>query len=202
MNIDSNKTAFGDTLWKRLSESSAIDLCIRAGARLSGDNIFEVIFLGKPYRAVCAERLVLDPTGNPVKSGDFVLLLLTYLLNVKDIALRNEWVSEKDLPGGSFFFRGPHALPIRKFLSLFETDARGFISLGESFGGTEMPGHGDACIRFQVLPRIPIACVLWTADEEFPARMTYLFDPTITQHFALDVVLAMVFSVVHAILPR
>ena len=202
MNIDSKKTPFSDVLWQQLSGASATDVCTRAKVRSTENNNYEISFLNKFYRTSCADRQILDPSGNPVKSGDFVLLLLTYLLNAKDIALQNIWVSEKDLPQGSFFFRGPHSLPTQQFLKRYGDDAKSFIALGESNGGTVMPGYGDACIRLQVLSRIPMACILWVGDDEFPARLNYMFDPTVVHHFALDVILAMVYSVVHTVVPR
>ena len=55
-----------------------------------------------------------------------------------------------------------------------------------------MPEYGDLGLEFQALPRVPVACVLWVEDEEFPARVSFLFDPSIESHLQLDVVLALV----------
>ena len=67
--------------------------------------------------------------------------------------------------------------------------------MGETLGGKRI-NYGDAALEFRALPRVPLSCVLWAADEEFPAGVNFLFDPTIESHFPLDVILALVHSVV------
>ena len=39
---------------------------------------------------------------------------------------------------------------------------------------------------------MPLAYVLWKGDEEFPARIGFLFDSTIQDYFTLDVIWCMV----------
>lgn len=39
------------------------------------------------------------------------LFVVHYLLHAKAVDLRNIWISEKDIPGGAIFFRGPHEIP-------------------------------------------------------------------------------------------
>jgi hypothetical protein len=50
---------------------------------------------------------------------------------------------------------------------------------------------GDASFAFEPLPRIPLACVLYAADEEFPARVTFLFDSTIEFQLPMEIILAL-----------
>ena len=45
------------------------------------------------------------------------LFMIHYLLQSKETELFNEWISEKDIPGGTTFFRGPHEIPT-KLISL------------------------------------------------------------------------------------
>jgi hypothetical protein len=37
------------------------------------------------------------------------------------------------------------------------------------------------------LPKVPTTVLLWTADDEFPARADLLFDATCSQHLPLDI---------------
>ena len=48
---------------------------------------------------------------------------------------------------------------------------------------------GDAALELQPLPRVPMVCVLWQADEEFPGRASFLFDSTAASQLPLDVIL-------------
>ena len=43
-----------------------------------------------------------------------------------------------------------------------------------------------------VLPRVPVVMVLWERDEEYPARLSVLFDASIAQHLPLDAIYALV----------
>ena len=66
-----------------------------------------------------------------------------------------------------------------------------FFEAGLSLGGVRV-NYGDGGLIFQALPRIPVLCVLWAGDDEFPAKVNMLFDPTIEQHLALDTIWGLV----------
>jgi hypothetical protein len=104
-------------------------------------------------------------------------------------------VSERQLPGGSLFFQGPHALPLAPLLRRFGADGEAFRRVCLGLGGRPIE-FGDAGFAFQALPFIPLAVILWIADEEFPARAGMLFDPTAADHLPLDLLLALAHAVV------
>jgi hypothetical protein len=177
-------------LWKALAARDPAELSRRtlAAAEPGG---YSLDFLDRRYRVEPeagriggpqADRLLADP--------EFELLLLTYLTQAADVPPEGTWVSEKDLPGGSLFFRGPHALPLEPLRARFGDDLPGFRRASERLGGGALP-YGDAAYGFTVLPRIPAGCVLWARDEEFPARLNMLFDRSLGRHLPLDVVLAL-----------
>ena len=122
--------------------------------------------------------------------AEFELLVLTYLTQAVEIPADGSWISEKDLPGGSLFFRGPHALPLEPLRARFGEDLPGFRRAALELGGSALP-YGDAAYGFTALPRLPAGCLLWAGDEEFPARANLLFDRTLGRHLPLDVVLAL-----------
>ena len=177
-------------LWKSLAAMEARDVCRRSLAQ-AGEDVYTVSFLDREYRV--------DPgrgrLGGPVEDSlladpEFELLLLTYLTQARDTPAVGSWISEKDLPGGSLFFRGPHALPVQPLLARFGRDPAAFRRAGERLHGEPLP-FGDSAFGFTALPRIPAACVLWAQDDEFPARITMMFDRTLSLHLPLDVVLAL-----------
>jgi hypothetical protein len=45
---------------------------------------------------------------------------------------------------------------------------------------------------FSPFPQIPVTYVLWTADDEFPASVSVLFDSSITRWFELDMIFTLV----------
>ncbi|MCP4579194.1 MAG: DUF3786 domain-containing protein [Deltaproteobacteria bacterium] len=44
-------------------------------------------------------------------------------------------------------------------------------------------------------PRIPVAVLLWKEDDEFPVESRTLFDRSIIEHLALDIVFALAVEV-------
>ena len=129
--------------------------------------------------------------GDMDREVDFSLLALLYLLRARDIPLEGKWISEKGLRGGELFFRGPHALPSEGLADRFGGDALGFLEAAAKIGGRSV-NFGDAAAEFTVLPRIPLVCVLWLQDDEFPAQINYLFDASTSDQLPLDVILDMV----------
>jgi hypothetical protein len=116
--------------------------------------------------------------------------VLIYLIRATEIEPSGKWVNEKQLPGGSNFFSGPHHLPTDRLQQRYGTDLESFRRHCLQAGGKPLE-FGDASFAFEPLPRIPLACVLWAADEEFPARVSFLFDSTILYQLPMEIILAL-----------
>ena len=177
-------------LWKSLAAMEARDVCRRTLAQADADG-YALRFLDREYRVDPESGRLGGPVADPLLGDpEFELLLLTYLTQARDTPVQASWISEKDLPGGSLFFRGPHALPVQPLVGRFGRDPAAFRQAGQRLGGEPL-SFGDAAFGFTALPRIPAACILWVQDEEFPARVTMMFDRTLGLHLPLDVVLAL-----------
>jgi hypothetical protein len=120
----------------------------------------------------------------------FHLFMVHYLLTVKAVEISGEWISEKDMPGGAAFFRGPHEIPTRLIADRFGEDRRRFNDRCRNLHGAERD-MADAAYGFTIAPRIPVAVLCWEGDEDFPAEAKILYDKTIADHLALDVVYAL-----------
>ena len=117
----------------------------------------------------------------------FKLSVPWYAIGAKDIPLSGRFVAPVNLKGGQLFFRGTHVLPLDKLAMKYDGDIEGFAKRAGEWGG-EAVGYGDAAFRFYPLPRVPVVLILWTADEEFPARADILFDTTCEFHLPLDII--------------
>ena len=115
------------------------------------------------------------------------LFIMYYLLRSKDLDISREWISEKDIPGGATFFRGPHKIPTHIIEMRFENNIEGFKEKCEQLGGIQID-MADAAYAFEITPRIPVAVQFWDRDEEFPAEAKILFDKTISEQLAPDIV--------------
>ncbi len=182
--------------WRELKAMDPPDVCRRClVAYNEEEKAYELRLLNENLIVYPGKRKVVrvDPPGNENDSPpDFntILVAAHYLLRAREIPIAREYVTEKQLTDGEFFFKGPHALPSWRIEKRLGNDAAAFLERGRLVGGKPI-SFGDAALEFLVLPRIQIAYVLWVADDEFPARSQILFDASADKHFALDVVWAM-----------
>jgi uncharacterized membrane protein len=127
--------------------------------------------------------------GGEVTAGDepvptaVRILLLHYLLRADGTPLAHDWCVFRDLPDGMFYaqafaergekpiaaaFGGPAEPAAEEGLGRFRAAAA-------ALGGEPLK-LADAAYAFQVLPRLPVAVLLWAGDDEFPARASIVFD--------------------------
>ena len=183
--------------WDELARLNPETVCIRTIANYRVKQrgytlpILNQDYLVLPYQSEI-KRLIEGgaPIGEDL-TGEFTLMVLFYLLKAKNIPLARKWISEKDLPGGETFFRGPHALSVDPIEKKYGNNPEGFIAAGEVLGGTPVR-FGDKSIALDVFPRIPIIYIVWRGDEEFPTKAGVLFDASIGSHFTLDIIWIMV----------
>jgi len=185
--------------WEALNKSIPDEVCRRTEA-LCGEfeGAYMLPILNQRYGIFPGEQKILVRRGNVFEEeslrDNFYLMVLLYLLSAKEGAPRGIWISEKELKGGTTFFRGPHALPVGDIQRTFGKDGEGFIRAGIRLGGVGIP-FGDKALALKVFPKVPLAYVLWQEDLEFQARVTVLFDATIQRHFSLDGVWCLVAEV-------
>ncbi len=181
-----------DQLWKSLKDADPESICHNCAVIYDkSESCYRVPVLNETYGAFLKEKRIVELGEGKVldeKSRvEFTLLLLHYLLGTRDIPLRGKTVSEKELRGGEMFFRGPHALPVQGIIRKYGNDPQGLIDAGLRLEGKKTD-LGDASVKLLPAPKIPITYVLWVADDEFPASVSVLFDPTIQEFLPLDII--------------
>ena len=126
--------------------------------------------------------------GSPEAEPGFRLCLtaLLYLLRLDPAGL-GPGISPLELPGGVTFFRGHHGLPSGPLEERFGRDAAGFLAAGEKLHGETRPA-GDAAVTLQVFPGLVVEVILWQADDEFPAQVSYTLPAHLDQFWFLDAV--------------
>jgi len=184
-------------LWETLSTLHPTDVCNRTEALYHPARegfvlpVYNLRYLVLPKSQ---KILRIGWDDRPVEeemSSFFSLMVLVYLTEAKDLKPAHTWVSEKDLKGGSTFFRGPHSLQVRELEERYSRNPDAFLAVGRSLGGTQIL-YGDKAFALEVFPKIPMAYILWRGDEEFAARVGVLFDATVEAHFPLDIIWCMV----------
>jgi hypothetical protein len=175
-----------EEIWKEFNERQPQEITGRTG----------VAYVQGKYRLPFLDRsLLLDPVGGQVELAGapeaepgfrLCLAALLYLLHINP-ALLGPGISPLELPGGTTFFRGPHSLPNEILEERFGRDVAGFKAAGKKLQGEAWPA-GDAAVRLQVFPGLAVGVILWQADEEFPARVSFTLPAHLDRFWFLDAI--------------
>jgi len=180
-------------LWEQLDKLDGTKTAQRANCQyLRSPERYIVTLLTAEYVVNLSDRSIFYArSGSPQEPASFLeqLCLLAYLINAQDLPLADKLVSAESLPGGQFFFRGLHCLPTEQLEKAFGDCPELLHQVLDRFDA-EQCEFGDASIRLNVLPLIPLTIVIWRRDEEFDARSSILFDQTAASRLPLDALLA------------
>ena len=189
-------------LWEQLDGLDCDETARRADCQYLGDpERYVLTLLRTEYVVNASDRSILvlgDDSSQREASFIEQLCLLAYLINAKNLPLADKLVSENALPGGQFFFRGVHCLPTGKLEEVFGDCPEAFVGASARLGAKRCE-FGDASIRLDMLPRVPVTMVLWEKCEEFEARASILFDKSTSEQLPLDALLAAVNLTVKAL---
>jgi hypothetical protein len=153
------------------------------------------------------EHLVSYPDGCAVRAdgkqsgGSEELILLHYLAGAGGAAVKEQWVSYRDLPGARYhepaFYaeaEGPLSRGLSGRLDAFRDWARLHAR------PTELPG--DVAVSWDVLPRVPLLIIFNERDDEFPASARILFDITASDYLPTEDLSVLAELAVHHILGK
>lgn len=158
-------------------------------------NRYTVQVWGRKF-AVDLNAFKVSPLGEGFKTyHDFLYLFILYhLIKSKKTGPSGEWISEKDIPGGAAFFRGPHTIPTDMITGRFKNDLDAFRKKCELLGGKKLD-MADAAFAFSIVPSIPVSVLYFLGDEDFPSEAKLLFDRTIGDHQPLDIIFTLAVEV-------
>ena len=175
-----------------LSAQDPAKVCRRAQCQYDNHHRCYIISLWGEAHRIYPHEARIEPVVEPrVPFPEyFDLFMVHYLLHAQATKMDNAWISEKDIPGGTTFFRGPHAIPTHLVADRFDNQIVRFQEQCTSLKGTSLD-MADAAFVFQIVPRIPVAVLYWARDDEFPTETKLLYDRSIAHHLALDIIYAL-----------
>ena len=178
--------------FQELAEQDPKDVCRRTLCKYDDENKFYTLFVWGDQYAVYPHESKIDRITNNFQSPHdlFYLFIIYYLLKSKEIEISNEWISEKDIPGGVTFFRGPHEIPTRLISNRYRNNINEFKKRCEQLHGIPLD-MADAAYRFKITSHISVAVLYWAGDDDFPPESKILYDKTITEHLASDILFAL-----------
>lgn len=178
--------------YRELADREPEEVCQRLGCRFDRDRqCYELEIWGDVYNIFPFERRIQRNGEDSSRTHEYLsIFIIHYLLITAEMVVEKEWISEKDIPGGATFFRGPHAIPTGLITKIFQNDIEAFGHRCKFLGG-EYLEMGDAAFKFQVARHIPAVVLYWQGDDDFPPEAKLLFDRSISGHLASDVIFAL-----------
>ena len=175
-----------------LAKQDPADVCRRALCKYDDVKQFYTVSVWGEEYAIYPHEFKIDRIGNNVQSPhDYLcLFIIHYLLKSKEIEIAGEWISEKDVPGGTTFFRGPHAIPTHLISKQYVNNIKEFRRRCEQLHGTSLD-IADVAYGFEITAHIPVAALYWEGDDEFLPEAKILYDKTINKHLAPDIIFAL-----------
>ena len=178
--------------FQELAEQDPKDVCRRTLCKYDDKNKFYTLSVWGDEYAVYPHEFKIDRITNNFQSPHdlFYLFIIYYLLKSKEIEISNEWISEKDIPGGVTFFRGPHKIPTHLISNKYSNNIKEFRKRCEQLHGIPLD-MADAAYSFKITSHISVAVLYWAGDDDFPPESKLLYDKTITEHLASDILFAL-----------
>ncbi len=173
-------------IWKDLADRDPQEIVARCGVRFEG-GAYQLAFLDR-ILVVDPVRRQLQIAGAPQAEPGFrpCLTALLYLVKI-DPALLGPGISPLELPGGATFFRGHHGIPSSPLEERFGRDLAAFVAAGKKLN-CEVRSAGDASIALRVFPGLEVEVILWQADDEFPAQVSFTLPAHLDKFWFLDAV--------------
>lgn len=180
--------------WERLKQTDLLLLSARTQFQPTSDGRLVFNFLNRDVMVdpiSCCLRRLDGARWEKVDDPLLELVSVLYLVNVNDVyPLGRDIVGSQDLKEGHFF-QGPHELKIAPLVERYGGDLHGFRQATEKLGGEPLD-MADAAVRLKPFPRVHLYYLLWEADDEFPARMSVLFERSIENVMAADAIWGLV----------
>ncbi|MEW6659646.1 MAG: DUF3786 domain-containing protein [Thermodesulfobacteriota bacterium] len=189
-----------ESLWRDLAQADPEDIRRRTGVRRR-QQVFKIPYFNREL-VVDQEQQRIFLADGPTDEPGFrrCLITLLYLLYLDSAALGPP-LSPLELPGATMFFQksGPHAIPSAPLEDRFGRDLAAFLEAGRGLGA-ESRANGDAALAFRVFPGLMVEVILWEADDEFPAQVSFTVPSQLHRFWQLDAVLGLLGVVVKELL--
>lgn len=131
-----------------------------------------------------SRRFTIRETGQEVTTW-LAILALHYLNNADGGQPTGKLKHFREFKEGHFYEPAFNRQTKDILISAFGQNPEPMITAGKRLGGKILE-TGDAAVELAYFPCLPITCILWRGDEEFPAEASVLFDETAERFFSAE----------------
>jgi hypothetical protein len=150
-----------------------------------GRGRFDIALLNRTYELSWPDLRAREQGCETEPSYVVQILLLHYLFTSDGIARRGQWVSFREIPDGRNYYPAFRGGSEERLLERFGSDVVAFKAAAEALGGQPL-ALADYAYAFDVLPRLPMAVLLWEGDDEFRPEVHILLDSTAANYLPTE----------------
>jgi hypothetical protein len=115
------------------------------------------------------------------------LMLLNYLSNSKELPVKNEWVSYRELPQGNVFYPNIKTHVLEALSQFFtESNKKLIRNALAKLGFIFVESKADIAATAKFVPRVPVLIQFWEGEDEVPSSCQILFDRTIADQMHIE----------------
>ena len=175
-----------ERLRAELAQRDWNEVAQRSGGVFDG-NAIRLMVWGKEFTITQSDCIVRDADGTEARM-DRQALVLMYLNTADGTPRAGKWLRYRELPGGMFYSQAFRGYAEERLAKAFHGEPEKFAHAATQIGGARVSFGNSEAFEFIAMPRIHIAAVLWSGDEDFPTAATILFDAASSHYLPTDVV--------------
>jgi hypothetical protein len=156
----------------------------KAGAQLVGRSIIIPHLNKEILLNVDSHKFLFRETGEEAPIW-LAILTIHYLNNADGRQPTGKLKHFREFKDGHFYEPAFNRRTRDILVSVFGSNPAPVIKAGEKLRGKVLQ-TGDASVELPYFPCLPITCILWRGDEEFPPEASVLFDETADIFFSAE----------------
>jgi hypothetical protein len=156
----------------------------KAGATFSGQNLAVPHLNMLVQLDLETKKFSIQETGAEAPIW-LSILCLHYLNSATGEKPRGQLKHFREFKDGAFYEPAFNRRTKEILIAVFGRDPSPMIEAGLALGGKVLD-NGDAAIELPYFPFLPITCVVWKGDDEFPPEASVLFDETAGFYFSAE----------------
>ena len=153
---------------KKLENLSPEKVCKLCGVNFDGES-YKIKWLSKEYS--------LSLNSSPDYPQALEIIFLHYLISEGTKQPEGKLISYREIPGAMFYEPKFIQRAVNPIVKCFGKNPGKLIEIGELLGGVKS-NEGDASVKINLLPYLPVTYIIWAGDDEFEPYGNILFDKT------------------------
>ncbi len=156
----------------------------KAGATFEGRSVIVPHLNRKIVLDVDTQRFSIVETGEEAAIW-LAILTVHYLNNASGMQPTGNLRHFREFKEGHFYEPAFNRRTRDVLISVFGNDPDLLLGAGRKLHGRIIQ-TGDAAVELAYFPCLPITCIVWRGDDEFPAEASVLFDETANNFFSAE----------------